>query len=51
MQNAVREALLQIDAKQYADELKGNGIKQVIKKGIVFCGKEVCAGYEETILE
>lgn len=45
LQDSVKEALGQIDRKNYADELRYAGIKEVIKIGIAFCGKEVYLGY------
>ncbi|HIR27810.1 MAG TPA: AAA family ATPase, partial [Candidatus Choladousia intestinigallinarum] len=35
-----REALLQIEEKKYAEGLKRRGMKNIIKYGIAFCGKE-----------
>ncbi len=34
------EALLQIEEKKYAEGLKRRGMKNIIKYGIAFCGKE-----------
>jgi len=48
LQAAVAEELIQIDEKHYIDELKYAGIKDIIKIGIAFCGKEVAIGYEIT---
>jgi hypothetical protein len=41
LQKAVNAALKQIEEKQYATELAGMSIKQVIKLGIAFQGKKV----------
>lgn len=46
MRNAVEKALMQIDEKSYTDELLYSGIKEVIKIGIAFCGKEVSLGFK-----
>ncbi|HOJ12619.1 MAG TPA: PD-(D/E)XK nuclease domain-containing protein [Clostridiales bacterium] len=51
MQNAVERALNQIDDKNYADELKIAGIKEIIKVGITFCGKEVSLGYRNEVFK
>ncbi len=47
MQEAVDQALSQINCKNYIDEFLFTGIKEVIKIGIAFCGKNVSIGYEE----
>ncbi len=44
---AVDQALSQIKRKNYLDEFSFTGIKEVIKIGIAFCGKNVSLGYEE----
>ncbi len=49
MKNGVEEALDQIEARNYADELKYAGVKEVIKAGIAFCGKEVSLGYRQEV--
>jgi hypothetical protein len=41
MEKALEEALKQIDNKNYINEFKNAGIREVIKTGIVFCGKKV----------
>ena len=38
---AAREALLQIDEKNYDTDLKDRGIKDIVKYGIAFAGKKV----------
>lgn len=40
METACAEALKQIDEKKYAEGLKRQGMKKIIKYGIAFCGKE-----------
>lgn len=42
METACAEALKQIEEKKYAEGLKRQGMKKIIKYGIAFCGKE-CA--------
>jgi len=46
LKNAVEMALKQIEEKRYEDELRNSGIREVIKIGIAFCGKEVSLAYE-----
>ena len=47
MQKGVKEALNQIESKKYTDELTYASVKDIIKIGIAFCGKEVSLGVME----
>ena len=41
LQNLSEKALIQIDAKHYADEMINEGTKELMKLGIAFSGKKV----------
>ncbi len=45
MWDKVAEALNQIEEKKYMVELESEGITDVVKIGIAFCGKEVAMGF------
>lgn len=49
MQKAVDEALKQAEDKRYEEELTFAGIKDMIKIGISFCGKDVRIGYVSSL--
>jgi hypothetical protein len=40
LQQEAKEALIQIDKNAYSSELKQRGIKNVLKMGLAFCGKD-----------
>jgi Predicted AAA-ATPase/PD-(D/E)XK nuclease superfamily len=40
LQQDAKEALIQIDKNAYSSELKQRGIKNVLKMGLAFCGKD-----------
>lgn len=39
--SAAKEALVQIDDKNYDTDMKDRGIKDIVKYGIAFAGKKV----------
>jgi len=41
LESAAKEALAQIEARQYGAELQQQGVKEVWKYGIAFCKKRV----------
>lgn len=41
MEAKAEEGLKQIDEKKYDTRLKARGIKDILKLGIAFCGKDV----------
>ncbi len=45
MQDALDEALSQMENRSYIDEFKNAQISEVIETGIVFCGKKVKLSY------
>lgn len=47
-EDAVREALRQIAEKGYTEELEAAGIRKILRLAIVFRGKELWVGQEET---
>ena len=41
LQSRSEKALVQIDSKHYADEMRNEGTKELMKLGIAFSGKKV----------
>ena len=46
MEDKAQKALKQIDEKKYDTKLKARGIKNILKIGIAFHGKEVKIAYK-----
>jgi hypothetical protein len=47
MEEKAKEALQQIDDREYVTEFKKRGIEEVWKYGIAFCGKKMCVKSSE----